>query len=259
MHAFTHIRREASRILLLPPQNRMAVTTSAKLIEGLTNQPRGIRHFSKWSEKEKKGAIQRCGLASSKFSNAEERNKILKHLSQTELPVEHLAVLCMIKDLGLPPSGASSRQQFSFYLLSFLCEDLPFPPWTPEPLVKIVVPERKRILFLGTTVVQRRMFDSSEVPHAYLKQLALWSTRREAWDAIMAEWDSAESPFGNFMVAVCSKYVDVLNKVLAFNPRSTCEDLRVEMDHAQWTVVGVVLGRCMMCVMSITINNNSCR
>ena len=105
----------------------MSVKTSKTLIDELLAADLGKRHFSVWTSKEQHEAIRRCGLASSQFKNRTESTAILTHLHTTDLPTDHLAVLHLIAELGLPPSGARSKQQFSFYLLSFMCDKLDFP------------------------------------------------------------------------------------------------------------------------------------
>lgn len=101
--------------------------TSKALIDELLAADLGKRHFSVWTSKEQDEAIRRCGLASSQFANRTEATAILTHLHTTDLPTDHLAVLLLIAEFGLPPSGARSKQQFSFYLLSFMCDKLKFP------------------------------------------------------------------------------------------------------------------------------------
>ena len=105
----------------------MSIKTSKTLIDELLAADLGKRHFSVWTIKEQHEAIKRCGLASSQFKNRTESTAILTHLHTTELPTVHLAVLHLIAEFGLPPSGARSRQQFSFYLLSYMCNKLKFP------------------------------------------------------------------------------------------------------------------------------------
>ena len=97
------------------------------VINRMMNAERDNKHFTKWSEQAKKNVIHKCGLALSKCKNKSERNTMLTHLYNTKLPVDPTEVQRQIRLLGLPPSGASSLQQFAFYLLSFLCEELPFP------------------------------------------------------------------------------------------------------------------------------------
>ena len=105
----------------------MSVKTSKTLIGELLGADLGNRHFSVWTLKEQHEAIRRCGLASSQCKSRTEATAMLRHLHTTDLPTDHLAVLHLIAELGLPPSGARSKQQFSFYLLSFMCDKLEFP------------------------------------------------------------------------------------------------------------------------------------
>ena len=95
----------------------MSVKTSKTLIGELLGADLGNRHFSVWTLKEQHEAIRRCGLASSQCKSRKEATAMLRHLHTTDLPTDHLAVLHLIAELGLPPSGARSKQQFSFYLL----------------------------------------------------------------------------------------------------------------------------------------------
>ena len=150
------------------------------MIAALQQSELGNKHFSKWDEKSKKVAIQKCGLAHSNFSNKASRNEILQHLSTTPLPTDHGEVLRMILELGLPPSGATSKQQFSFFLLSYLCDKMKFPPWEPIPIVEIIAPTSKQLVDTTRRVVLDRMFED-QVPFIYKGQRhsGVWSARRQ--------------------------------------------------------------------------------
>ena len=156
--------------------------TSKQQIALLEQQPLGRKHFTKWNEKEKKRAIQMCGLASSKYKNAQERNAILQHLSETELPIDPGEVQRLIRGLGLPPSGSSSLQQFAFFLLSFMSESLPFPPWKPKPVMEIVMPTPELLAKAADATIKRELGDEDDCPHAHLKAgddgARLWQFRR---------------------------------------------------------------------------------
>ena len=123
-----------------------------------------------------------CGLASSKYKNARERNAILQHLSETELPIDPGEVQRLIRGLGLAPSGSSSLQQFAFFLLSFMSESLPFPPWKPKPVMEIVMPTPELLAKAADTTIKRELGDDDDCPYAYLKAgddgARLWQFRR---------------------------------------------------------------------------------
>ena len=162
--------------------------TSKHLIDELISTDLGKRHFSKWTGKEQEEAIRRCGLSSSKFANKRERIAILSHLHTTPLPTEHLCVLRLIADLGLPPSGARSKQQFVYYLLCFMCEKLKFPPWEPIPVLEIVPPTVTDVCEAARKLCAERIKPTTK-PHFYRRDDTtglLWSERREAWDIFMA-------------------------------------------------------------------------
>ena len=127
----------------IPPVERMSTKTSKTLINELVAADIGERHFSIWTKKEQDEVIRRYGLSSSQFKNRTEAATILTHLHTIDFQTDHLAVLTLIDELGLPPCGARSKQQFSFYLLSFMCEKLKFPPWDPLPVLNIVVPKHE--------------------------------------------------------------------------------------------------------------------
>ena len=92
----------------------MSTKTSKTLIDGLLTADIDIgeRHFSVWTSNEQDEVIRRWGLTSSQFKNRTEAATILTHLHTTELPTDHLglAVLNLIAELGLTPSGARSKQ-----------------------------------------------------------------------------------------------------------------------------------------------------
>ena len=146
----------------------MSAKSSKALIEELLAADLGDRHFSVWTLKEQGEAIKRCGLASSQFKNRTETTEILTILHETELPTDHLTVLTLIAELGLPPSGARSKQQFSFYLLSFMCEKLKFPPWDPVPVLSVVVPKDEILRDQVSIICSERILDLNERPHAYI-------------------------------------------------------------------------------------------
>ena len=94
----------------------MATTSKGKITE-LLSAALGGRHFSVWTYKEQAEALRQCGIASSKCANRTEAATLLQNLHNTDLPLDHLQVLRLIADFGLPPSGARSKQQFAYYLV----------------------------------------------------------------------------------------------------------------------------------------------
>ena len=119
-------------ISLFPAAQHMSGQTSIQVINGMLAADLGKRHFSKWDTKAQQEVIRRCGLSTSSThyfkSNKSSRTALLTHLHTTPLPTVHLEVLLLIAELGLPPSGARSTQQFDYYLLSFMAEGMTFPP-----------------------------------------------------------------------------------------------------------------------------------
>ena len=126
----------------------MSGQTSIQVIEGMLAADLGKRHLSKWEAKAQKAAIRSCGLSTSSNqyfkNNKASRTALLTHLHTTPLPTDRLSVLRLIAELGLPPSGARSTQQFAYYLLSFMTEGMQFPPWDPIPVITIVAPSQCR-------------------------------------------------------------------------------------------------------------------
>lgn len=222
----------------------MSDSTSDVLIASWINGPLGKKHFSTWTADLQKSAIQQCGLASSKYTNAEKRNSILGHLANTKLPTNPAEVQRQIRLLGLPPSGSSSLQQFSFYLLSFLCEELPFPPWKPIPLITLAVPDIKTLCKEARIICKTHIPKIDRAPYVYEiqggKLQPLWRSRRQAWDRISATLDTPDSDSPSLLVQflqdVCTEYAKVANLVLAYNPKSHPNDLRCEIDAAFWKV-----------------------
>ena len=218
----------------------MSGQTTKQLIGELLEADLGKRHFSKWTAKEQQEAIRRCGLSSSQFGNKSERIAILTHLHSTPLPTEHLCVLRLIADLGLPPSGARSKQQFVHYLLCFMCEKLKFPPWEPLPVLEIVRPSVSDMCISARKLCDERMPARTTKPHFYRRDETtglLWSERRDAWDIFM------ESGLPGFLEAVGNEYCKHMNLVLAHSPKCKPADLRVDIDDAQFKVDRVIAPR----------------
>ena len=218
----------------------MADIYSKDIITRMMNAERENKHFTKWSEEAKKNAIRKCGIASSKFKNKTERDTMLTHLHSTNLPVDPSEVQRQIRLLGLPPSGARSLQQFAFYLLSFLCEALPFPPWRPIPIVTIVPPTITTLCEQARAVCKARIPD--EPPYAYRLQdgklVDLWVLRRKMWDRIATSLETPDSASSlcQFLLSICGEYAKVMNVVLSYNPKTKLSDLRCALDAAQWQV-----------------------
>ena len=120
-------------------------TTSKEKIGELLAADLGKRHFAVWTFKEQSEAIRQCGIASSKCKNRPEAATLLQNLHTTHLPLDYLEVLRLIAHFGLPPSGARSRQQFAYYLLSFMCDKMKFPPWDPQPVISIIAPDHGKL------------------------------------------------------------------------------------------------------------------
>ena len=165
---------------------------------------------------------------------------MLSHLHSTRLPVNPTEVQRQIGLLGLPPSGARSLQQFAFYLLSYLCEELPFPPWSPIPIITIVPPTISSLCEQARTICKARVPDGP--PYLYRLQdgnLAdLWVSRRQMWDRIATSLETPDpsSSICQFLLSISEEYVKVMNIVLAYNPKIKPSDLRCDLDAAQWKV-----------------------
>lgn len=221
-------------------------TSSKQIIDGLLAADLGKRHFSKWDSKAQQEAIRRCGISTSSSpyykNNKNGRTAMLTHLHKTPLPVDHLSVLRRIAELGLPPSGARSKQQFSYYLLSYMCEQLKFPPWEPIPLITIVAPNADELCTSARSICEERMSAVTVKPHFYrpkermsavtVKQReSLWSARRSAWPRFMKS-----AAFQSVLTSLALQYVQVTNIVLAHSPKSKPNDLRCEIDNALFRV-----------------------
>lgn len=216
----------------------MSGMTSIQVIDSMLAADLGKRHFSKWEAKAQQEAIRRCGLATSSNqyfkNNKASRTVLLTHLHRTPLPTEHLPVLRKIAELGLPPSGARSTQQFAFYLLSFMAEGMEFPPWDPIPLIKIVAPSTETLAKACRDICDERMQVATVKPNFYRKQanLSLWSDRRARWTRFM----KSKSGMETLVKTLADQYISVTNIVLAHSPKCTPEDLRCAIDDAQWRV-----------------------
>ena len=214
----------------------MSGQTSIQVIDGMLAVDLGKRYFSKWEAKAQQEAIRRCGLAASSNqyfkNNKVSRTALLTSLHTTPLPTDHLTVLRKIAELGLPPSGARSTQQFAYYLLSFMAEGMQFPPWEPIPLITIVAPSPEQLRKAAERVVEECMQKKQTRPNFYLKQSnkRLWVERRARWTHFQ------KSGILPFVTALADHYVRVTNLVLAHSPKCEPEDLRCEIDDAQWTV-----------------------
>ena len=211
----------------------MSGDTSKALLGSLLAADLGKRHFSQWTAKEQEEAIRRCGLSSSQHNNKRERIAILQHLHATPLPIVHIQVLRLIDDFGLPPSGARSKQQFSYYLLCYMCENLKFPPWDPQPIIKIIAPEVEELMVQSRSLLKTRLQPATTKPHFYRQSEdvgLLWSARRKLWDHFM------ESGVQKFLTELATEYVKVTNLVLAHSPKSKPCDLRCDIDDAQFKV-----------------------
>ena len=212
----------------------MSTTTSNELLDNLLAADLGKRHFSKWTAKEQEEAIRRCGLSSAQFNNKSERIKILEHLHATALPIDRLPVLRLIADFGLPPSGARSTQQFAYYLLCYMCEALSFPPWDPQPVIKIISPGVEELVKSARNLCAERVLPAEADPPHFYRESAdlgqLWLTRRSMWDRFL------ESGVQQFLTELAGEYVKVTNLVLAHSPKCKPCDLRCEIDTAQFRV-----------------------
>ena len=141
----------------------------------------------------------------------------LIYIIPSKLPVHPPEVQRQIRLLGLPPSGASSLQQFSFYLLSFLCAELPFPPWTPIPIVTIVPPTTTALCEQALAVSKARVPEGA--PYAYRveegKLATLWVWRRQMWDKILTSLATPNSSsLCQFLLTIYNEYVNkVMNMV----------------------------------------------
>ena len=237
-----HDHTGVDRTLEFPPDTHMSGSASDVLIADWINGPLGKKHFSAWTADFQKKAIQECGLASSKYGNAEKRISILGHLASTKLPTNPTEVQRQIRLLGLPPSGSSSLKQFAFYLLSFLCEELPFPPWKPIPIISLAVPDIKTLCEQTRIICKTHIPKIDSPPFAYEiqdgKLLPLWRSRRQEWERISATLNTPDpSPrLVQLLQDVCAEYVKVANLVLAYNPKTHPKDLRCEIDAALWKV-----------------------
>lgn len=218
----------------------MAGMTSNQLLDELIASDLAKRHFANWTAKEQEAAIRRCGLASSRFHNKSERTSILCNLHATALPIDPAEVDRLIIGLGLPPSGATSVQQFAYYLLSFMCDKMDFPPWNPQPVINIVEPPYEQLCAAARSVVKDRMQGELVKPHAYrLKNSEvrhLWTPRRQTWTLLMSNLDNPKSGLGTFLQDMSRAYIKVMNLVLAYSPKCSPTDLRCELDDAQYKV-----------------------
>ena len=167
--------------------------------------------------------------------------RLLENLHTTDLPLDHLQLLRLIAHFGLPPSGARSRQQFAYYLLSYMCDRMKFPPWDPQPVISIVAPDHQQLCDRVGPFMEERVTGLEDRPHAYIhrpnNQVAkTWQSRRQAWPIFMKTLGDPKSGLGKCTHQLVSAHVSVMNLVLAHSPKSGITDLRCEMDDAQHTV-----------------------
>ena len=221
---------------MFPADQHMYGQTSIQVIDGLLAVDIGKRHFSKWEAKAQQEAIRRCGLSTSSSqyfkNNKSSRIALLTHLHTTALPTVHIGVLRLIAELGLPPSGARSTQQFAYYLLSFMAEGMKFPPWDPIPLLTIVPPTTEELRIISESICEERMHEATVKPNFYRhpENESLWEGRRTRWSQFM------KSGVQPFLKALADHYVEVTNLVLSRSPKCEPEDLRCDIDTAQWRV-----------------------
>jgi hypothetical protein len=97
-------------------QEGIASTSKAEIHRRI-NCVRGKKHFTKWTRDHQNLAIKACGLASSKYTNKQSRNKILRILSMADLPTGIAAVWQKIKEMRINASSATSLQQRAYLLL----------------------------------------------------------------------------------------------------------------------------------------------
>lgn len=192
------------------------------------------RHYSEWGSKEQKSAIQACGLASSKYGNKVQRNEILSHLVNVELPSDPGLVLRALRDLKVSILGATNRQQFAYLLLTHMSEGLSKPP-EPSPAMETVGPSIDLLRETARSVLFDRIGTKTPWIYRHNNMHQLWSLRRRAWTFVMQTLDT-DGGMTTFLRQLSNCYVKVFNTVMLYNPRKTPVDLRVLIDEEMFKV-----------------------
>ena len=201
---------------------------------------RGGRHFTKWVKKKKIDALKRCGIAPYKYSNNKAKNDMLRHLADTDLPLNGGQVLKMLQDRSICYAGANSKQQMAYVLLRNMTTvgELPVLYVQVEPVFKVTGPNRDELAKETLRTARAKSFGVHRVPYAYrynndLK--SLWKPRREAWDDALKTLGEARG-LQLFMEWLTEQYVQACNNVLLYNPKQAkaCpSDLKVQIDMKQ--------------------------
>ena len=214
--------------------------TSMQLIAAWMDPARGGRHFTKWVKQVKINALKQCGIAPSRYTNNTAKNGILKHLANTDLPLNAGEVLKRLEDNDICYAGASSRQQLAYVLLRNITTVgiLPVLYVKDEPVLTVTGPNRDELGKHCLSVATSKSFGKHCVPFAYqhnsdLKKL--WQPRREAWDdAIQTlRTDTGLQLFVEWLV---DQYVKACNVTLLYNPKQAKTrpwDLKVKIDGKQ--------------------------
>ena len=136
-----------------------APTTSKSLVRAWMDPSCGNEHYSKWRAKKLKLAICKCGLAPSKYGNKTANHDILRHLSQTELPLDPGEVLRTLDRENILYAGASSKQQRAYYVLlreTTPAGNLPILYVKSEPILVVKGPGRHSLAQCAKRVLHRR-------------------------------------------------------------------------------------------------------
>ena len=208
--------------------------TSKELIHARIHSDRGHAEFRSWKEKEKAKAIGDCGLAKYKYGNSDSRNRILGHLSTTDLPLCPDQVKISLKHIRVIFVSNSTPQQLAYLLLTHLADGLTPEP-EPVPAQPIMTPPRDLLANHARLICWSRISDVEHIPPVYRSCPHLWQRRRAVWSALV-ETLGSEGGIQTFVDSLAAQYVTACNRVLATLPNKKPEEIRVALDDIQFNV-----------------------
>ena len=104
-------------------------------------------------------------------------------------------------------------------------------------MLRVVAPKHELLSDKVSSICSQRINDMSERPWAYIhrpknKVAKLWNARRNVLPLLSQTANDPKSAFGSFLQGIAEAYVDRINLVLGFSPKSSLADLRCEIDAA---------------------------
>ena len=91
--------------------------TSRTLIDRCQNPESGPLPYASWTTTMQKTIITKCGIAASHHKGKRKQKEMLRHLSESDLPLDAGEVLRQLKLQNICYAGANSRQKMAYVLL----------------------------------------------------------------------------------------------------------------------------------------------